>query len=112
MRYRQGWLNVVSRRADQDAIGEIRLAVNQNQPIGNDRFHAQIEKMTGAPREAGPRARPCAKNDAAGTTRIFQKDVTIKKASVWPVFTFHPFHDRRFRSRRVHFRRLHWLLQG
>src|SRR5260221_7693821 len=34
------------------------LALNQNQPLGNERFYARIEKMTGMRREAKPRGRP------------------------------------------------------
>ena len=43
---------------DKDAIADIRLALNQNQAIGNERFHAKIEKVTGVRREARPRGRP------------------------------------------------------
>jgi putative transposase len=42
----------------QAAIDDIRLALNQNQALGNARFHAQIEAMTGQRREARPRGRP------------------------------------------------------
>lgn len=43
---------------DRDAIDDIRLAINQNQPLGNERFCAKIEQMTGIRREAKPRGRP------------------------------------------------------
>ena len=43
---------------DQVAIDDIRLALNQNQPLGNERFLARIEKVTGVRREARPRGRP------------------------------------------------------
>ena len=43
---------------DQAAIDDIRLALNQNQPLGNQRFYARIEKLTGERREAKPRGRP------------------------------------------------------
>jgi putative transposase len=43
---------------DRDAINDIRLALNQNQPLGNERFCAKIEQMTGIRREAKPRGRP------------------------------------------------------
>ena len=43
---------------DTDTIDDIRLALNQNQPLGNSRFHAQIEKKLGERREARPRGRP------------------------------------------------------
>ena len=43
---------------DKAAIDGIRLALNQNQPLGNQRFYARIEKLTGERREAKPRGRP------------------------------------------------------
>lgn len=43
---------------DAEAIADIRLALNQNQVLGNSKFHRQIEKMTGERREARPRGRP------------------------------------------------------
>ena len=43
---------------DDDAIDDIRLALNQNQPLGNNRFYGQIEKKLGDRREARPRGRP------------------------------------------------------
>ena len=43
---------------DQAAIDDIRLALNQNQPLGTSRFYARIEKITGMRREARARGRP------------------------------------------------------
>ena len=43
---------------DREAIDDIRLAFNQNQPMGNERFYAKIEKMSGIRRQARPRGRP------------------------------------------------------
>lgn len=43
---------------DRAAIDDIRLALNQGQPVGNARFHAKIEQTTGLRREAKPRGRP------------------------------------------------------
>lgn len=43
---------------DQAAIDDIRLALNQNQPLGNHRFMTSIERATGERREARPRGRP------------------------------------------------------
>ena len=40
---------------DEAAIADIRLARNQNQPLGDNRFHASIERMMGERREARPR---------------------------------------------------------
>ncbi len=43
---------------DTDAIDDIRLALNQSQPLGKPRFHSQIERKLGERREARPRGRP------------------------------------------------------
>ncbi len=40
------------------ALTELRLALNQDQPIGNDRFYREIEVMTGQRRELRKRGRP------------------------------------------------------
>ena len=43
---------------DRAALDDIRLAINQNQAMGSERFHAKIEAMTGIRRQAKPRGRP------------------------------------------------------
>ena len=43
---------------DRAAIDDIRLALNQSQPLGDARFYAKLEQMTGIRREAKPRGRP------------------------------------------------------
>ena len=43
---------------DTAVVDDIRLALNQNQPLGNERFYARIEKLTGQRRETRPRGRP------------------------------------------------------
>lgn len=43
---------------DKAAIDDIRLALNQSQPLGNSRFLDRVEAMTGQRREAKPRGRP------------------------------------------------------
>ncbi len=50
---------------DRAAIDDIRLALNQSQPLGNARFYAKIEQMTGIRREARPRGRPRVKSKRA-----------------------------------------------
>jgi hypothetical protein len=40
------------------AVEDIRLTLNQSQPVGDARFYTKIEKMTGMRREARPRGRP------------------------------------------------------
>ena len=43
---------------DDEAIGDIRMALNQGQPLGNSRFIDSIERATGSRREVQPRGRP------------------------------------------------------
>jgi len=43
---------------DAEAISDIRLALNQNQPLGNARFLSRIARLMGERREARPRGRP------------------------------------------------------
>ncbi len=43
---------------DHALVDDIRLAANQSQPLGNKRFHAKIEQMTGIQRGAKARGRP------------------------------------------------------
>lgn len=52
---------------DDAAIDDIRLALNQNQPLGNTKFYNQIEKRLGERREARPRGRPLVEKTAAET---------------------------------------------
>jgi putative transposase len=61
---RQGAYRALFRsELDRAAIDDIRLALNQNQPLGNERFYAKIEKMTGIRRQARPRGRPRLEDD-------------------------------------------------
>ena len=50
---------------DADSIDDIRLALNQNQPLGSNRFHTEIEKKLGQRREARPRVWPRLEENAA-----------------------------------------------
>ena len=43
---------------DDKPLADLRLALNQDQPIGNDRFYREIKAMTGQRRELGRRGRP------------------------------------------------------
>jgi putative transposase len=49
------------------AVHEIRLALRQSQPLGNDRFYAKIEEVTGMRREAKARGRPRLAQDGGAT---------------------------------------------
>jgi len=43
---------------EREGITDIRLALNQSQPLGDHRFHAKIARIAGEPRQARPRGRP------------------------------------------------------
>lgn len=43
---------------DSEAVDDLRLAINQCQPVGNDRFLQMIETATGIRRQSRPRGRP------------------------------------------------------
>ncbi|MEA3277206.1 MAG: hypothetical protein U9Q81_18350 [Pseudomonadota bacterium] len=43
---------------DEAPIAELRMALTQNQPIGNARFYAEIAAMTGQRRDLRKRGRP------------------------------------------------------
>ncbi len=43
---------------DNAPLADLRMALNQDQPIGNDRFYREIEAMTGQKRELRKRGRP------------------------------------------------------
>ncbi|MBI3147233.1 MAG: transposase [Betaproteobacteria bacterium] len=62
---------------DQEAIDDIRLALNQNQPLGNNRFYAKIEAMMGERREARPRGRPRLGKFAAGEAAAGQGELPV-----------------------------------
>ena len=62
---------------DSQAIDDIRLALNQNQPLGNSRFYAKIEAMTGQRREAKPRGRPYAQDKTVMAREAGQGELEI-----------------------------------
>ena len=45
-------------KLDKEPLTDIRMAIQQSQPLGNSRFSATIERMTGQKRELKPRGRP------------------------------------------------------
>ncbi len=48
---------------DDKLLSDLRLALSQDQPIGNDRFYREIEAMTGQRRELRKRGRPRKQDD-------------------------------------------------
>jgi hypothetical protein len=55
---------------DQAAIDNIRVALNQNQPLGDSRFMTKIAKVTGKRREERPRGLPRKGTAAVGSARL------------------------------------------
>jgi putative transposase len=62
---------------DKAAIDDIRLALNQNQPLGNSRFYDKIEAMTGQRREAKPRGRPRVRRDVSQENNARQDELGL-----------------------------------
>ena len=62
---------------DNEAINDIRLALNQSQPLGNSRFYMKIEAMTGQRREAKPRGRPRVRRDESPAHDLKQGKLPI-----------------------------------
>lgn len=54
---------------DAEAIADIRLALNQEQPLGDSRFYARIERAAGVRREPRPRGRPRRAHDGQDAGR-------------------------------------------
>ena len=80
-----GATNAVRRKAyrelfraelDAAAVDEIRLALNQNQPLGDSRFYARVARAVGERREARPRGRPRAVK-AGGAGRAKQGELGV-----------------------------------
>ena len=62
---------------DTEAIADIRMALNQNQVLGNERFHRKIENATGERREARPRGRPRTGHEVTGGLHGEQRELGI-----------------------------------
>lgn len=62
---------------DADAINDVRLTLNQNQPYGNKLLHAQIEQMTGMRREAKSRGRPRIERAMDNAALVGQRDLRL-----------------------------------
>ncbi len=62
---------------DNEAIGDIRLALSQNQRLGNSRLYATIETMTGKRREPKSRGRPRKHRDEPPAHDAGQRELLI-----------------------------------
>lgn len=77
---------------DKVAVDDIRLALAQNQPLGNERFYAKIEKLTGLRREARPRGRPRILSDEDIAAELGQGELGLQRNIVEPgSFSLAPF---------------------
>jgi hypothetical protein len=66
-------------------VSELRLAVNQNQPLGNERFYETIERMAERRREARPRGRPRLGGNVTNEDVKGQGDLGLRgKDRAWP----------------------------
>jgi putative transposase len=55
---RRAYRDLFAGALGEKPLSELRMALNQDQPIGNDRFYREIEVMTGQRRELRKRGRP------------------------------------------------------
>jgi len=62
---------------DSKAIDDIRPALNQSQPLGDSRFYAKREAMTGQRREAKPRGRPRVQHDESAEKDVGQRKLGL-----------------------------------
>jgi putative transposase len=62
---------------DRAAIDDIRLALNQSRPLGNERFYAKIEKATGVRRESRPRGWPRLAIDGNAAAAAGQRELKL-----------------------------------
>ena len=62
---------------DEKPLSDLRLALNQDQPIGNDRFYREIEAMTGQRRELRQRGRPRKRDEKASAADARQGELPL-----------------------------------
>jgi putative transposase len=62
---------------DEEPLSDLRLALNQDQPIGNDRFYREIEARTGQRRELRKRGRPRKRDEAASAGDAGQGELPL-----------------------------------
>lgn len=66
---------------DDEAISDIRRALDQSQPLGDSRFLDRIEQATGQRREARPRGRP---RKIGGGGRRSARPIAVNNLSLAP----------------------------
>ena len=70
---------------DQTAISDIRLALNQSQPLGDTRFYSEIERVTGVRRESKPRGRPRRESEMKSVDTTRQGELRAPKIEPGPI---------------------------
>jgi hypothetical protein len=67
---------------DNKPLSDLRLAINQGQPIGNDRFYREIAAMTGQRRELRKRLRPRKLNEPPSADDAGQGELPLNESSL------------------------------
>ena len=62
---------------EEKPLNDLRLALNQDQPIGNDRVYRDIEAMTGQRRELRRRGRPRKRDEEASAGDARQGELPL-----------------------------------
>lgn len=70
---REAYRELFRQALDQNVIADIRIALDQGQPLGDARLYDMIERATGRRREARPRGRPRKRQPEVGTAADAQK---------------------------------------
>jgi putative transposase len=69
---------------DARPLGALRLALNQDQPVGNDRFYREIEAMTGQRRELRKRGRPRKQDEPPSADAAGQGELPLEQTDPGP----------------------------
>ncbi len=64
-------------KLDDVTLSELRMPLNQDQSIGNDRFYREIEAKTGQRRELRKRGRPPKRKDDASKGEAGQSELPL-----------------------------------
>jgi putative transposase len=62
---------------EDQPLGDLRPALNQDQPIGDDRFYRDIEAMTGQRRQLRKRGRPRKKDEQTSADDTGQGELPL-----------------------------------
>ena len=62
---------------DDAPLADLRMALNRGQPIGNSRFYAKIEAMTGQRRELRKRGHPRKRSDKKPLADTGQQELSL-----------------------------------